>query len=146
MSDNAKHEAVAVVMIFDAAGIALPDVAEVTSPQGNTLEAKVNHQHLPEAECITWMSTNNVVPYPLLRNLIITLAKLRTEHHAQHRHVCLVTGSHGKFAKPELISRTSRKREVDAEMGLCWIVAIPVVIKEPKVGTNQSTTLQIEVL
>ena len=34
------------------------------------------------------MSTDNVVPYSILRNLIIALTKLGAEHQAKHRKVC----------------------------------------------------------
>lgn len=146
MSYYAEHEAVACVAVLEAVGIHLPDVAKIANSQRDAPETEVQHQRLPEAECVAWMSTQDVVTDSLLRYLVIALAELRTEHHTQHRQVGLVAGPHRQFPKLELIGCSSRKREVNTEMPLGWIVAIPVVIKETKVCANQRTTLQVEVL
>ena len=106
MSDNAKHEAVAEVVILEAMGIPLPDIIQVANPQSDAPETEIQHQHLPETQCIAWMCTQEVVASTFLRNLIVTLSKLRTEHHPQHRQVSLVTGSHGKLPEVKRISTT----------------------------------------
>ena len=106
MSDYAKHEAVAEVVILEAMGIPLPDIIQVANPQSDAPETEVQHQHLSETQCIARMSTQDVVASTLLRNLIITLSKLRTEHHAQHRQVSLVAGSHGKLPEVKRIGTT----------------------------------------
>ena len=104
MSDNAKHEAVTNVVILQAMGIRLTYVAEIADAKGHTPKAEVQRQELSEAKCITWMSAHKVVAYTSLRNLLVALAKLWAEHHAQHRQVCLIASLHGKLPKAPRIT------------------------------------------
>lgn len=81
-------------MIFQAAGIGLPDVAKIADAQSDATQAEIHRQELAKAQSISRMGTDNIVPYPILRNLIIALAKLWTEHQAKHWKVCLIGCSH----------------------------------------------------
>ena len=145
MADYAKHEAVADVVILEATGIFLPDVAEIACPQSDALQAEVQSQQLPEAERIARMSTEDVVPHSTLRNLPVTLAKLRTEHQANHGQICLITYLHGQFPQPKRISSTGRERKVHAELPLRRIVAVSVIIEETKVCAYHCTAFQVKI-
>ena len=101
MPDEAKHEGMADVVIFEAAGATLTDVAEIADAKGDAPEAEVQRQKLAEAESIARMSKQDVVTYALLRNLIIALAKLRAKHNAYHRHICLISCLHLEAADVE---------------------------------------------
>ena len=141
-------------MVLEAAGIRLPDVAEVAEAPGDTLLAEVQRKQLAEAEAVARMGADEVVPYPTTGNLVVRLAELGTEHHAQHRQVGLVAQPHGQTPRlpvpvpqgdAEVIAGSGGKGEVDAEAPLGRIVPVAVVVEEAKVCTDQSAAFQVEV-
>jgi len=145
MPYDAKHGGMADVVVLDAAGIGLPDVAEVADAQGDATQAKVQRQELAQAERITWMGTEDVVAYALLGYLVITLSKFRAEHYAYHREVGLIIGLHRQLAKTEGIGSPGRQGKVDAETPLRRIVAIPAIVQESKICANQHTSFQVKI-
>ena len=137
------------VVVLEAIGIPLPDVTEVANSQSYALQAEVQSQHLAKAESISRMGTEDVVPYPILRYLIIALTKLRTEHQANHWQVCLVRSLHRETTSTpqwniEGIVGSGRQGNVNAETSLSRIVPIPVIIQETKVCAYQAPSLQVK--
>jgi hypothetical protein len=58
MPYNSEHKGMADVMILEAAGIRLTDVAQVARAQSDAAKAEVQRQKLPQAERIAGMGTD----------------------------------------------------------------------------------------
>lgn len=111
-------------MHADAVDMTLTYISHVAEAQGGTAELQIQRQQLSEAECIARMRETDVMVATALRNVIVALSELRTEHTPHQWQVCLIVQSDRQLTNLELITTSSRSRYINTQSALSRIVGV----------------------
>ena len=111
-------------MHADTVDMTLAHIAHIAEAQGGTAELQIQRQQLSEAECITRMRETDVMVATALRDIIVTLSELRTEHTPHQWEVCLIVQSDRQLTDLELIATSCRSRYINTQSALSRIVGV----------------------
>ena len=115
-------------MHTDAVDMTLAHISHIAETQGSTAELQIQRQQLSEAECIARMRETYVMVATALRNVIVALSELRTEHTPHQREVCLIVQSDRQLTDIELIATTCRSRYINTQSALGRIVGVACIV------------------
>ena len=115
-------------MHADAVDMTLTHISHIAEAQRGTAELQIQRQQLSEAECIARMRETYVMVATALRDIIVTLSELRTEHTPHQREVCLIVQSDRQLTDIELIATSCRSRYINTQSALGRIVGVACIV------------------
>jgi len=141
--DDTNQKTVLVSVLLQVIDVGLVEIAQITNAQNRRSNRKIQRQHVPQRRCIERLRQHNVmVVVSLIKNFVVRLSVVWTEHQTDERNIDFVAQSDGMISYVEAIGCCCSRRQSQSRIRLRYIIRITRVIQETDSAVNQSASLK----